>query len=116
MSEQLIVKEAIQQGYTWFSRPNDERHFKLTDIPDMPDFEQYIWFLDSKHPKYLTVDPDDIYTDLVENFAINNEVEDDGELGELIVEAFDWQVVADAINEKLKTKGYYFPTKIKLIP
>ena len=113
--EQLTVKEALEQGYTGFSRSNDERHFKLTDIPDMDDFSGHEWFLDSKEPMYLSVDPDDIYNDLVECFAVNNEVEDDGELGELIVEAYDWQLVADAINEKLKTKGYYFPTKIKLI-
>lgn len=114
---QLTVKEAIEQGYTRFCRDHDERCFKINDIEDMPDFLLHEWVLVDKNATYLTISPEDIYDDLVENFAINRDADDDdGRFGDAIVEAVDWEEVAAKINESLKRLPVYYPTKIKLIP
>jgi hypothetical protein len=115
--KELTVKEAIEQGYTRFCREYDERCFHLTDIGDMPDFASHVWTLVDKEPTYLTVSPEEIYDDLVENFAINRDADDDdGRIGDAIVEAVNWDEIAAKITENLKKCPIYYPTKIKLIP
>lgn len=112
----LTVNEAIEQGYKYYVSQDFESHWPLEQAKDQEDFTFFEWYLLDKEPTTLIVSPDDIYEDLAENFAINQEVaDDDDSFRDLIIEAVDWESVAAKINEALSKRPVYFPTKIKLI-
>jgi hypothetical protein len=112
----LTVAEAIEQGYKYFTGKDYESMWTLSDAKGIEDFDKFEWYLCAKEPTILTVEPSDIYEDLAENFALNNEVADDDEsFRDLIIGAVDWDEVSTMINAALKCRPVYFPTKIKLI-
>lgn len=115
--DSLTVKEAIEQGYKYFTGQDYESLWTLSDVKGIEDFDKFEWYLCAKEPTVLTVQSSDIYEDLAENFALNNEIADDDEsFCDLIIGAVDWDEVAGKINKALSDRPVYFPTKIKLIP
>lgn len=116
MCQSLTVKEAIEQGYKYCSNETGEYSFHLNKV-SAEQVNDHSLVLAEKEPFILTVTPEDIYEDLAENFAINNEVnDDDDKIGDLIREVIYWPAIADKLNEALKKHAFYRPTKIKLIP
>lgn len=115
-TEQLTVKEAIEQGYKYCSNETGEYSFHLSKVsPEQ--VADHSLVLAEKEPFFLTVTPEDIYEDLAENFAINNEVnDDDDKIGFLIRTVVDWKAVAKVLNIALTSHPFYKPTEIKLIP
>lgn len=112
---QLTVKEAIEQGYTRYCQESSEGCWKLKDVKNLPTNKDP-FYLVNKDPTYLTMRPEELYEDLVENFAISRDADDDdGRIGDAIVEAVDWNEIAAKITDNLKKCPIYYPTKIKLV-
>lgn len=113
----LTVNEAIEQGYKYYTGQDYESHWRLKEGPQPhSDFDKFVWYLIDKEPTILTVSPSDIYEELADNFAMNNEVGDENDnFGDLIRTAINWQEIAEKINAALKSRPIYFPTKIKLV-
>lgn len=117
-SKKMTVREAIEQGYKYYTMEDyPETMRPIKDAETDENLRTSDCYLLSKEYTILKVEPSDIYTDLAENFAINNEVADgDDSFSDLIIEAVDWDDIAKKINESLADHPVYFPTKIKLIP
>ncbi len=112
-TEQLTVKEALDQGYKYCMNGDAECAY---GIEENLDFTTKDWYLLSKEPSPYQIADNEIMDLLCDNIGCQEEVgDDDGELAD-IVATVDFSEITAAVNNALKKNTYYRSTDIELIP
>lgn len=115
--QEMTVREAIAAGYKYYTSDQFDCQYPLKKAKDHADFSYFQWVLVDKNPTLLTVSADDIYQDLLDNFAINRDIDDDSEcFSDIIVSSVDWDKVVEQLNAALAARPVYYVTEIKLKP
>lgn len=122
--EKLTVKEAIEQGYTHCGYDTGEwQHVRDITKLDPDDFsnEYRRLVLCDPRPSYTGISADDIrevLAERVQNIRQDETADDTDNCSDAVneMELTPFRVLADAINEKLKSEPYYTLTDIELTP
>lgn len=120
MSNKLIVKEAIEQGYVYFGKDQGEfQHLHSIESITEADFEDGPQMLAEKEPYYTpAISPEEIAETLADVMSnqCGDETGDDTDDVYDIVKGLDFSAAANLINDAMKDKKYYKLTNIQLIP
>lgn len=122
MTEQLTVKQALEQGYTHYGYEKWTDYQRLCSIEDISedDFNAGVILLAQKEKHFFTVDEDDIKEAVVDTLVSNycdQSGDDDGD--NIHTELSDLIQVADlvnVVNEFFAKHSWRYLTKIELIP
>lgn len=123
MSEQLTVKEAIEQGYTHYGYDNGGfQHLSTLEDISPADLEESEWrgghpVLAQKEPFFMSISADDVRDNVTDHICDQEEYMDDsGTIEDALKEMDIWEGFAAKINDTLKKHPYWYLTEIKLIP
>lgn len=112
--EQLTVKEALAQGYTYCCPQYDEGYYKIEGMQ----FRKGVkYMLASKGPIPYTIS-DKVVRDLVDDYFCSQDdvYDENGKMNDLIAENVDFSDITNQINKAIESVKFYFPTAIQLIP
>lgn len=116
--EKLTVKEALEQGYTYYGYKDlDEQSIKKLDRPYGIDFEKGVAVLAEKGSSTYSIAGGTIRELVSDHILAQDEFSDeDAELCDLADKATLYDALADEINSLMSTKKFWFLTDIELIP
>lgn len=117
MQTKLIVKEAVERGYTHWAYESDEPAMREISKIKPEDFEdnRRILLVNPKGYKY-TIAAKTIEELVADYLVAQDEVADeDCELCDLAAEA-DYESLANDINQRMSKKTWFDMTAIELIP
>lgn len=119
---QLTIQQALEAGYTYSISKRSGSVFKIENILRLHTKSSPIWdymFVCDVEPIHYTLNADTIAEIIGDHIFAQDEVSDDDlELAGIALEGTDnlLKALADKINENLKSKDFYYPSNIKLIP
>lgn len=113
--EQLTLKEAIEQGYSYAMEEDGEGMLIPLAHAFLFDGETK-YTLASKETFPFQI-ADDVVSDLVGDYLCNQDevADDDGYLNDLAA-SVDYSEITKKLNEAFSVTKYHYPTKIQLIP
>jgi hypothetical protein len=114
--KKLTVKEALEQGYTYYTFEGDEEQYLLSEIEGQDDFIPHDTFLVSKEPVYFLLDKEEFKDDFRSRICLDDEFTTNDHSFDKKLKMFENMLDAftDLVNSEMSNHPVYYASNIRL--